>query len=206
MHNDIMAVGSKDRPHMLATGRYALWSARNHKRVKDYAYHKEKMMLCKHEEKCVPLSIDKGDWLDETDEEPDEQQLEAHYMYMAKNQEFLTAESRPTFDVDSNVIPNSSYMCDNKGKDDQNAEEYEDEHVVLANLITNLKLDIDENKNIQKQLKKANASLTHELNECKYAREESNDIRHRCISALHDQEIELEKYKKYKIVKLKNKR
>ncbi|GJY95064.1 hypothetical protein Tco_0511425 [Tanacetum coccineum] len=70
--------------------------------------------------------------------------------------------------------------------------------IVLANLIANLKLDTDENKNIQKKLKNANASLTHELNECKYALGESNDIRVRCRSALHDQDIELEKYKKYK--------
>ncbi|GKD10495.1 hypothetical protein Tco_1190180, partial [Tanacetum coccineum] len=71
--------------------------------------------------------------------------------------------------VDNNVIPDSSDMCDNEGKDDQNVEEYEDERVVLANLIANLKLDTDENKKIQKQLKKANASLAHELKECKYA-------------------------------------
>nr|GEU77256.1 hypothetical protein [Tanacetum cinerariifolium] len=54
------------------------------KRVKDYAHHKEKIMLCKQEEKGVSLSAKQGDWLDDTDEEPDEQELEAHYMYMAK--------------------------------------------------------------------------------------------------------------------------
>nr|GFC14293.1 hypothetical protein [Tanacetum cinerariifolium] len=69
--------------------------------------------------------------------------------------------------VDSNVIPNSSDICDNDGNADQNAKEYDDERVMLANLIANLKLDIDETKKIQKQLKKANATLTHELNECK---------------------------------------
>ncbi|GJS79140.1 hypothetical protein Tco_0729021 [Tanacetum coccineum] len=78
--------------------------------------------------------------------------------------------------VDSNFIPNSSDMCDNEGKADQNAKEYEDKRVVLANLIANLKLDTDENKKIQKQLKKVNTSLTHELNECKSSLEESNDI------------------------------
>nr|GEW15179.1 hypothetical protein [Tanacetum cinerariifolium] len=83
-------------------------------------------------------------------------------------------------------------------EDEQNANDNEDEHVVLANLIANLKLDINENKNIQKQLRKANASLTHELNECKSALVKSNDIRDRCRSALHHQEIELEKYKTYK--------
>ncbi|GKC52067.1 hypothetical protein Tco_1074812 [Tanacetum coccineum] len=72
-----------------------------------------------------------------------------------------------------------------------------------ANLIANLKLDTNENKNIQKQLKKENASLTHELNECKSALKESNNIRYRGRSALHDQDIELEKCKKYKNCQLK---
>ncbi|GKA39451.1 hypothetical protein Tco_0732002 [Tanacetum coccineum] len=144
---------------------------RKPKRVKDYAYHKEKMMLCKPEEKGVPLHAEQGDWLDDTDDE----RL-----------------------VDSNAIPDSSDMCDDEEKADQNAENNEDEHVVLAYLIANLKFDTNENKKIQKQLKKANASLAHELNACKSSLEESNDIRDRCRSALHDQEIELEKYKKYK--------
>ncbi|GJU98956.1 putative reverse transcriptase domain-containing protein [Tanacetum coccineum] len=74
----------------------------------------------------------------------------------------------------------------------------EDERVELANLIANLKLNIDENKKIQKQLRKANATLTHELNESKYALTESNDIRDRCRSALHQKEVELEKYITYK--------
>ncbi|GJZ66987.1 hypothetical protein Tco_0630227 [Tanacetum coccineum] len=100
--------------------------------------------------------------------------------------------------VDSNTTPDSSDMCNNEFEDDQNADDHEDERVVLANLIANLKLDIDENKNIQKQLRKVNASLTHELNECKSALTESNDIWDRCRSALHHKEVELEKYKKYK--------
>nr|GEV11244.1 hypothetical protein [Tanacetum cinerariifolium] len=88
--------------------------------------------------------------------------------------------------VDSNTTPNSSDMCNNKFKDDQNADDHEDECVVLTNLITNLKLDIDENKKSQKKVRKRNASLTHELNECKSSLAESNDIRDRYRSALHD--------------------
>nr|GEZ66149.1 hypothetical protein [Tanacetum cinerariifolium] len=76
--------------------------------------------------------------------------------------------------VDSNVILDSPDMCDNDIQTDQNAEEYDDERVVLANLIVILKLDIDENKKIQKQLKKANASLTRELKEYKSTLEEAN--------------------------------
>ncbi|GJW01210.1 hypothetical protein Tco_1556461 [Tanacetum coccineum] len=65
--------------------------------------------------------------------------------------------------VDSNTTPDSSDMCNNAIEADQYADDHEDEHVVLANLIANLKLDTNENKNIQKQLKKVNATLTHEL-------------------------------------------
>ncbi|GKB43459.1 retrovirus-related pol polyprotein from transposon TNT 1-94 [Tanacetum coccineum] len=106
--------------------------------------------------------------------------------------------------VDSNVIPDSSDMCDNDNQVDQNAEECDDERVVLANLIANLKLDTDENKKIHKQLKKVNTSLSHELQECKSALEEcksslenSNRTRDRCIIALQNKKIKLEKYKTY---------
>ncbi|GKF79109.1 hypothetical protein Tco_0234677, partial [Tanacetum coccineum] len=69
---------------------------------------------------------------------------------------------------DSNIIPDSPNMCDNDIQDDQNDVECDDERVALANLIANLKLDVDEHKKIQKgQLKKANATLTKELTECK---------------------------------------
>ncbi|GKD31337.1 hypothetical protein Tco_1242115 [Tanacetum coccineum] len=57
---------------------------RKPKRVKDSMYHKEKMLLCKQVEKCVPLQTEQSDWLANTDEEIDEQELEAHYNYMAK--------------------------------------------------------------------------------------------------------------------------
>nr|GEZ45519.1 hypothetical protein [Tanacetum cinerariifolium] len=67
------------------------------KRVKDSAYHKEKMLLCRQAEKGVPL------------------------------------------------------------------QESDDERVALANL----KVDVDEKKKIQKQLKKANTTLAQELKECK---------------------------------------
>ncbi|GJX42118.1 hypothetical protein Tco_0257108 [Tanacetum coccineum] len=42
------------------------------KRVKDYAYHKEKMMMCKQAEQGVPLQAEQADWLEDTDEEIDE--------------------------------------------------------------------------------------------------------------------------------------
>ncbi|GKA60382.1 hypothetical protein Tco_0759789 [Tanacetum coccineum] len=106
--------------------------------------------------------------------------------------------------VDSNTTLDSSNMCDNDKQADQNAEACDDERVALANLIANLKLDIDENKKIQKQLKKANSSLTQELKECKSTLEEtnrtleeSNSTRDSFLIALQNKLTELEKYKTY---------
>ncbi|GJW99525.1 integrase, catalytic region, zinc finger, CCHC-type containing protein [Tanacetum coccineum] len=64
-------------------GHYAK-ECRKPKRVKDYTYHKEKMMMCKQAEQGVPLQAEQADWLADTDEEIDEQELEAHYSFMGK--------------------------------------------------------------------------------------------------------------------------
>ncbi|GKC68338.1 hypothetical protein Tco_1100936 [Tanacetum coccineum] len=105
---------------------------------------------------------------------------------------------------DSNVIPDSPDMCDNDIQNDQNVVECEDERVALANLIANLKLDIDENKKIQKQLKKANASLTQELTKCKSILAEtsrtlgeSNSVRDSCLVALQNKQTEFKRYKAF---------
>ncbi|GKA06872.1 retrovirus-related pol polyprotein from transposon TNT 1-94 [Tanacetum coccineum] len=87
---------------------------RKPKRVKDYTYHKEKMLLCKQAEKGVPLQAEQADWLEDTDEEIDEQELEAHYSYMAKIQEVPTADSgtdtepleKVQYDAEYNVFAN----------------------------------------------------------------------------------------------------
>ncbi|GJT31668.1 retrovirus-related pol polyprotein from transposon TNT 1-94 [Tanacetum coccineum] len=76
-------------------GHYAK-ECRKPKRVKDYTYHKEKMMMCKQAEHGVPLQAEQADWLADTDEEIDEQELEAHYSFMAKIQEVLPEESSST--------------------------------------------------------------------------------------------------------------
>nr|GFC34612.1 hypothetical protein [Tanacetum cinerariifolium] len=79
---------------------------RKPKRVKDSAYHIEKMLLCKQAEQGVPLQAEQYDCntcLVETD--------------------------------DSNVIPDSLDMCEDDIQNDQNDVESDDERVMLANLI-----------------------------------------------------------------------
>ncbi|GKB22485.1 hypothetical protein Tco_0861886 [Tanacetum coccineum] len=92
------------------------------KRVKDYSYHKEKMMLCKHEEKYVPLSAEQSDWLQDTDEEPDEKELEAHYIQLSEQPESIN-DTYVIETVDSNAIPDHSDICNNEFDDDQNADD-----------------------------------------------------------------------------------
>ncbi|GJT76982.1 retrovirus-related pol polyprotein from transposon TNT 1-94 [Tanacetum coccineum] len=73
------------------------------KRAKDAAYHKEKMLLCKQEEAGFQLNAEQADWRDDTDDEPEDQELEAHYLYMAQIQEVTpdaADNSGPIFDAE----------------------------------------------------------------------------------------------------------
>ncbi|GJV32738.1 hypothetical protein Tco_1393138 [Tanacetum coccineum] len=104
-----------------------------------------------------------------------------------------------TFGDDTDIRP--SYDTKPMVETHQNVVECDDECVALANLIANLKLDIYENKTIQKQLKKANASLTQELKEYKSTLaetsrtlRESNSIRDSCLVALQNKQTEHKKY------------
>nr|GFC28227.1 hypothetical protein [Tanacetum cinerariifolium] len=70
------------------------------KRAKDAAYHREKMLPCKQEEAGIQLNAEQADWKDDTNDELVDQELEAHYMYMAQLQQVSpdAADSRPIFD------------------------------------------------------------------------------------------------------------
>nr|GEV36451.1 hypothetical protein [Tanacetum cinerariifolium] len=105
---------------------------------------------------------------------------------------------------DINVIRGSPDMCDDDIQNDQNDVKSDDERVALANLIANLKLDVDENKKIQKQLKKAKTTLAQELKECRTiladtskTLRESNSVRDSCLVALQNKHTEFEKYKAF---------
>nr|GEU66950.1 integrase, catalytic region, zinc finger, CCHC-type, peptidase aspartic, catalytic [Tanacetum cinerariifolium] len=82
---------------------------RKPKRVKDSAYHKEKMLLCKQAEQGVPLQAEQYDWLVDMDEEVDEQELEAHYSYIAKIQEVPTADSGTDSELVEQVQNDAGY-------------------------------------------------------------------------------------------------
>nr|GFC32459.1 hypothetical protein [Tanacetum cinerariifolium] len=70
------------------------------KLVKDAAYHREKMLLCKQEESRIQLNAEQADWRDDTDDETEDHELEVHYMYMAQIQKVSpnAVDSGPIFD------------------------------------------------------------------------------------------------------------
>nr|GEW13993.1 hypothetical protein [Tanacetum cinerariifolium] len=106
------------------------------KRVKDSAYHKEKMLLCKQAEQ------DSG-----TDSEQVEQvQNDVGYNVFANclqhsEQSESVSNTCLVETYDRNVIPDSPDMCEDDIQNEQNDVKTDDERVALANLTANLKLD-----------------------------------------------------------------
>ncbi|GJY08528.1 hypothetical protein Tco_0375582 [Tanacetum coccineum] len=105
------------------------------KQVKDAAYHKEKMLLCKQEEAGVQLNAEQADWKDDTDDESEDQELEAHYI----NDTYLAELG------DTNITIDSLDICYDSVQDDQ--DDLDQERDLLASLIQKLKCEIDDSKN-----------------------------------------------------------
>nr|GEU74165.1 hypothetical protein [Tanacetum cinerariifolium] len=145
-----------------------------------------------------------------TDSEPVEQVQDnagynvfANHLQHSEQSEYVSNTCLVETD-DSNVTPDSPDMCEDDIQNEQNDVESDDEHVAIANLIANLKLDVDENKKIHKQLKKANTTLAQELKECKAILAETSkslgefiSVRDSCLVALQTKQTECEKYKAF---------
>nr|GEY37693.1 integrase, catalytic region, zinc finger, CCHC-type, peptidase aspartic, catalytic [Tanacetum cinerariifolium] len=127
------------------------------KREKDAAYHREKMLLCKQEEAGFQLNAEQADWRDDTDDEPEDQELEAHYMYIAQIQEV-------TPDAADNLDPSLILShCKREQIDQNDDDDLANERELLASLIEKLKCEIDDNKNRNKFLETSNKVLVDKL-------------------------------------------
>nr|GEY88713.1 hypothetical protein [Tanacetum cinerariifolium] len=87
---------------------------------------------------------------DDTDDEPEDQELEAHYMYMAQIQEVI---------IDSLDMSYDREQIDQNDDDDDLANERD----LLASLIEKLKCEIDDSKNRNKFLETSNKVLVDKL-------------------------------------------
>ncbi|GJU52312.1 integrase, catalytic region, zinc finger, CCHC-type containing protein [Tanacetum coccineum] len=157
------------------------------KRAKDAAYHKEKMLLCKQDEAGFQLNVEQANWSDDTDDEPEDQELEAHYLYMAQIQK-ATLDAADNFGpiFDGEPLPKVQNDDDNYNvfaNDGEHPEQpksvndtYPDEQErdLLASLIDKLKCEIDDNKNRNKlkDFKTKNKSLESSNNYFKEANKE----------------------------------
>nr|GEU88745.1 hypothetical protein [Tanacetum cinerariifolium] len=133
--------------------RHVVRECQKPKREKDAAYHREKMLLCKQEEAGIQLNAEQADWRDNTDDdELEDQELEAHYMYMAQLQEVSpdVTDSGPIFDAEPL-----------QKNDDDN--DLANERELLASVIEKLKCEIDECKNRNKILETSNKVLIEKL-------------------------------------------
>nr|GFA01117.1 hypothetical protein [Tanacetum cinerariifolium] len=146
------------------------------KKAKDAAYHREKMLLCKQEEAGIQLNAEQTDWRDDTDDESEDQESEAHYMYMAQIQvvSLVAADFGPIFDAEplqkvSNDDHYNVFAIENMGYDreqiDQNDNDVDlaNERELLSSLIEKLKCKIDDSKNRNKFLETSNKVLIEKL-------------------------------------------
>nr|GFB81350.1 hypothetical protein [Tanacetum cinerariifolium] len=100
------------------------------KRAKDAAYHREKMLLCKQEEAGIQLNAEQADWKYDTDDESDDQELEEHFMYMAKLQQVSpdAVNSGPIFDKEPEQKVQNDDHYDVFAIECQHPEQYESVH------------------------------------------------------------------------------
>ncbi|GKE69541.1 integrase, catalytic region, zinc finger, CCHC-type containing protein [Tanacetum coccineum] len=132
------------------------------KRAKDATYHKEKMLLCKQEEAGVQLNAEQADWKDDTDDEPDDQELEAHYIEHPEQPESIN-DTYLEEQGDTNITIDSLDMNTNRETVDQDDNDLARERELLASLIEKLKCEIDDNKNRNKYLESSNKALVDKL-------------------------------------------
>ncbi|GJZ99957.1 hypothetical protein Tco_0672508 [Tanacetum coccineum] len=150
-------------------------------------------------------NVEQDDLKDDTDDESNDQELEAHYMYMAQIQKVTpdaANNSGPIFNAEplhkvqnnndnynvfaiknehpeqpesvndiylekqggTNITIDSLDMCYDREHDDQDdTDELDQEHDLLASLIQKLKCKIDDNKNHNKFLETSNKDLVDKL-------------------------------------------
>ncbi|GJU21385.1 hypothetical protein Tco_1154727 [Tanacetum coccineum] len=116
-----------------------------------------KKQLCKQEQAYFSINQKQANWRDDTDDEPEDHELEAHYLYMAQIQEVTpdaADNSRPIFDAEP-------LQKDDQDKDDDLARERD----LLVSLIEKLKCEIDDSKNHNKFLESSNKILVDKLKE-----------------------------------------
>nr|GEX44044.1 hypothetical protein [Tanacetum cinerariifolium] len=172
------------------------------KRVKDSAYHKEKMLLYKQAKQGVPLQAEQYDWLADTDEEVDEQELEAHYRYIDKIQEVPTADSGTDFEPVEQVQNETRYNV--FANHLQHSEQFESvsNTCLVETDDSNVTPDLpdmceDDIQNEQSDVESNDEQRKAILVETSKSLGESISVRDSCLVAVQTKQAEFEKFKAF---------
>ncbi|GJU13902.1 hypothetical protein Tco_1136298 [Tanacetum coccineum] len=119
------------------------------------------------------LNAEQTDWKDDIDDKFNDQELEAHYMYIAQIQEVsldIADISGPNFDTDqckkgdtTITIDSLDMSYDREQDDNDDAHELAQERDLLASFIGKLKYEIDDSKNRNKFLESSHKALVDKL-------------------------------------------
>nr|GEZ60314.1 hypothetical protein [Tanacetum cinerariifolium] len=127
------------------------------KRVKDPTYHREKMLLCKQKEAGIQLNAEQADWKDDTDDEYDDQELEAHYI-----------EQIDQNDDDTNLVNERELLASliEKLKCEIDESKNRNKFLETSNkvLVEKLKGEIEDFKNKNKSLESSNNQFKEATN------------------------------------------
>ncbi|GJZ22024.1 retrovirus-related pol polyprotein from transposon TNT 1-94 [Tanacetum coccineum] len=143
------------------------------KRVKDAAYHKEKMLLCKQEEagiqEVTPDPVDNsGPIFDDEPMHKVQNNNDNYNVFAMENEHPEQPESSNDIYLaeqgDTNITIDSLDICYDRVQDDQDdTDDLDQERDLLASLIQKLKCEIDDSKNRNKFLESSNKALVDKL-------------------------------------------
>ncbi|GJW76994.1 retrovirus-related pol polyprotein from transposon TNT 1-94 [Tanacetum coccineum] len=226
MHNNIMAAGSKDRPPMLGLGRYSQWRSR-FLRYLTTKSNGEYLRKCIFEGPYTPTNvlIAAVEAAENILPVAAHEEVETIHNMTTENQLYFQAEKESIFliltgigdEIYSTVdaylqrqvmehelkmtlkkLSERQFADFNSGKGLRGKSHLKNPGSTDQPLVTR------KNKTILKQLKKANASLTQELEKCKTNLDETNSAlgeaiscRDSCLIALQNKQNEFEKYKAF---------
>nr|GEZ76942.1 hypothetical protein [Tanacetum cinerariifolium] len=108
------------------------------KRAKDAAYHREKMLLCKQEKAGIQLNPEQANWKDDTDDESDDQELEAHYMSTDKYTHLINGLNQTVLELKNKLSAHQDTISILKQQKDAQIKLYktrEDKDIDLENKV-----------------------------------------------------------------------
>nr|GEV14293.1 integrase, catalytic region, zinc finger, CCHC-type, peptidase aspartic, catalytic [Tanacetum cinerariifolium] len=151
---------------------------------------------------CCANKLSKYDWLADTDEEVDEQELEAHYSYMVKIQEVSTADSGTDSEPLEQVHNDAGYNVFANDLQHSEQSEFVSNTCLVEMNDSNVIPDSpdmyeDDIQNEQNDVESNDEQCKAILAENSKSLGESISVRDSCLVALQNKQTEFEKYKAF---------